>query len=53
MKKFKRYVVRDKVTKRAADTVVVEVGKRLPKVEQHLYIAECCGRYEIETEETK
>lgn len=49
MRKFKRYIVRDKETRQAVDTVVFEVGKRLPKVAQGLYIAECCGRYEVET----
>lgn len=48
MRKFKRYIVRNKETCQAVDTVVVEVGKRMPKVAQGLYIAECCGRYEVD-----
>lgn len=49
MRYYKRYIVRDKVTKKIVTTVIVEVGSRLPKVEKGLYVAECCGRFEKES----
>lgn len=52
MRIFKRYVLRDKDTKQIVDTVVVEVGKQMPKVNEKLYIAECIGKYEKPKEES-
>ena len=46
MRIFKRYVIRDKATKQIIDTIVVERGKPMPKVNQNYYIAECVGKYE-------
>ncbi len=53
MRIFKRYVLRDKDTKQIVDTVVVESGKPMPKVNEKLYIAECIGKYEKPKEESQ
>ena len=46
MRIFKRYVIRDKITKKIIDTIVVGSGKPRPKVKPGEYIAECIGKYE-------
>lgn len=52
MRIFKRYVLRDKDTKQIIDTIIVEAGKLMPKVNEKLYIAECIGKYEKPKEDS-
>lgn len=53
MRIFKRYVIRDKATKKIIDTIVVERGKPMPKVKPSEYIAECIGKYEKSKDDEK
>ena len=53
MRIFKRYIIRDKITKQIIDTIVVESGKPMPKVKPSEYIAGCIGKYEKPKDDKK